>query len=317
MNVVFVVLPHTLLLDLAGPAEALRLAAKMGAPRFALRYVGPSPRVDTSIGITLDGIEPLPASLPDDAVIVVVGVMTADGERQREIDRAESVVATWLATMKTHRILTVCSGALIAARAGLLDGRDCTTHHTLCGKLEKLAPRARVLANRLFVSDGNISTSAGITAGIDLTLRFIAEVASPKVASNVARDMVVYMRRTGSDPQLSPWTDGRNHLHPALHRVQDAISDDPSGDWDVERMAAIAYTSPRHLTRLFREHVGTTPLEFLQRLRIALARELIAGSQLPMEQVAERAGFASARHMRRIWSKYAAESPSMARRSLA
>ena len=183
--------------------------------------------------------------------------------------------------------------------------------------LRELAPRAKVLENRLFVADPEVATSAGITAGIDLMLRFIADVAGPKVAANVARDMVVYMRRTGADPQLSPWTEGRNHLHPTIHRVQDAVTDAPTADWSVETMAAIAYTSPRNLTRLFREHAGTTPLDFLHRLRIAVARELIVGSQLPMEEVAERSGFASARHMRRIWRKYGSVPPAQTRKSLA
>ncbi len=253
----------------------------------------------------------MPEHVPENAVVVVAGTQTV--RDRSDIDKAERVIAKWLRTIKPQRLLTVCSGALVAARAGLLDGKECTTHHTLTETLKELAPKATVLENRLYVTDGAISTSAGITAGIDMTLRFIADVGGAKAASAVARDMVVYMRRAGTDPQLSPWLEGRNHLHPALHRVQDSVTADPAKEWSVEAMAAIAYTSPRHLTRLFHEHIGTTPLDYLHRLRIAVARELVTSSDISMELVAERAGFSSARHLRRIWNKFDQSPPSRAR----
>ena len=209
--------------------------------------------------------------------------------------------------------MCVCAGALSAARAGLLDGRQCTTHHALCATLQAIAPKARVLENRLYVIDGPVSCSAGVTAGIDLMLHLVAELAGPQLACAVARDMVVYMRRSGADPQLSPWLAGRNHLHPAVHRVQDAITAAPCKAWTVTRMAELACTSSRHLARLFHEHVGISPLDYLHTLRITVARELLMASSLDMETVAERAGFGSARHLRRIWNKYEVGTPSSGR----
>ncbi|GAB3629856.1 HTH-type transcriptional regulator CdhR [Pandoraea terrae] len=144
-------------------------------------------------------------------------------------------------------------------------------------------------------------------------LTLIAQAAGPLCAAAVARAMVVYARRAGADPQLSPWLEGRNHLHPALHRVQDAVAANPAHDWSVQSMADIACTSPRHLGRLFREHAGTAPLDYLHRLRIALAREMLGNSQLDIEHVAQRAGFGSGRQLRRVWHKFDARPPSHAR----
>ena len=317
--VLFVLLPNTLMLDLAGPAEVLRIASQLdgATPQFALGYVGPDAQVQTSIGLPLAGIAPLPDALPDQAIVVLVGTSSrGSGAVQSALEAASARVVAWLQQVVAPsgcRVLCICSGALLAARAGLLDERECTTHHALCADLRAAAPRARVLENRLYVTDGAISTSAGITAGIDLMLGVVADLAGPRAACAVARNMVVYMRRSGADPQLSAWVSGRNHLHPALHRVQDALVADPVRTWSLAQMAAVACTSTRHLARLFHEHAGASPLDYLHRLRVAVARELIAQSGLDMEMVAERAGFGSARHMRRVWHKFEAESPSSSR----
>ncbi|WP_213881616.1 helix-turn-helix domain-containing protein [Pseudomonas sp. dw_358] len=318
--VLFVLLPHVLMLDLAGPAEALRLANQVGGEGgigFDLQYAGPVADIQSSIGLPLNGLAPLPEQVAAGTLVVLVGSTSqVTAAEQHGLDTASATLVDWLRRVvapSREQVLCVCAGALSAARAGLLDGRQCTTHHALCATLQSLAPKARVVENRLYVTDGRISTSAGITAGIDLTLHLLAELAGPRLACTVAREMVVYRRRSGCDPQLSPWISGRNHLHPGVHRVQDAIVADPSDDWSVERMADIACTSSRHLGRLFHEHVGAAPLDYLHRLRVTLARELLEQSGLDMEAVAQRAGFGSARHLRRIWSKFEEGTPSESR----
>lgn len=324
--VLFVLPQHVLMLDLAGPAEVLRVASQLDAaevgqapPRFALAYAGPAAHIATSIGLPLQGIAPLPDTLAAGTMIVLVGVAgTGEPALQRDIDDACVAVAGWLRRVfdsRVHQLLCVCSGALIAARAGLLDGRRCTTHFALCASLQQLAPRATVLENRLYVADGAIYTSAGITAGIDMMLHVLAEQAGPRAAAAVARKLVVYMRRAGADPQLSAWTAGRNHLHPGLHRVQDAIAADPTRDWGADEMAQLACSSTRHLGRLFQEYTGGSPLDHVHRLRVALARDMITQSMLDMESVARQAGFGSARHLRRIWAKYHTTPPSEQRRA--
>jgi transcriptional regulator GlxA family with amidase domain len=145
-------------------------------------------------------------------------------------------------------------------------------------------------------------------------LHVVAQTAGHGLALAVARFLVVYLRRGGADPQLSPWLEGRNHIHPAIHRAQDAIAADPAHDWSVEALARIAGASPRNLSRLFNEHAGMSVTDYVNRIRIALARELVMGSKLQMEEVAERAGFASTRQFRRAWNRLHGVPPAAMRR---
>ena len=312
--------PRLLMLDLAGPIDAIRRAnVEQTAVRFDVLHVGPRSQVMTSIGLMVGRIAPLPPSLPDDAYVLIGGSVTTlslagdpDAARDR---RDEAAISAWLAATvrPCHTLITICTGALFAARAGLLDGFSCTTHHQVCAELAQLAPRARVLEDRLYVVDGRRYTSAGITAGVDLILHIIAQLTSQAHALAVARYLVVYMRRTGSEPQLSPWLEGRNHVHPVVHKVQDAIAGDPARAWSNTALAKLAGTSPRHLSRLFREHTGLHVPDYRNRLRVALAHELLGQTQLDIERVAERAGFASARQLRRAWSRWYATPPRAAR----
>lgn len=309
---VFVVVPpDVLLLDMAGPVEVLRKANLVqAAVRFTVHFVAPAGQVASSIGLAMTGMAPLPANLPEAALVVVPGsadqplgpAFTEAGEAARQ--RAE--IVTWLAgqVRPEHRLVSICSGALLSARAGLLDGYDCTTHWGCLDELVRLAPGANVLENRLFVEDRDRLTSAGITAGVDLMLHLVAEAAGPRVALEVARYLVVYLRRAGNDPQLSPWLEGRNHIHPAVHRAQDAVAATPAGDWSVSGLAKVAGTSPRNLSRLFNDHAGMSVTDYVSRMRLALARQLVEGSRLDMESVAERAGFTSARQLRRVWGRF-------------
>jgi transcriptional regulator GlxA family with amidase domain len=316
VDVTVIVPPRALLLDIAGPIEVLRRAnLEQREVVFAVRYASASAPVASSIGLTLAGLDALPAALPDGAMIVVPGnadhIAFGDDPADASVARDEAAIVAWLARVvrPSHTLVTICSGALLAARAGLLDGHDCTTHFSVCGKLAALAPHARVLENRLYVADGTRCSSAGVTAGTDLMLHLVAELCSPAVALAVARHLVVYLRRSGSDPQLSPWLEGRNHIHPAVHRAQDAIAADPSRAWTLAALARIANTSSRHLSRLFNEHAGMGLPEYINRLRVSLARELIGQTRLDMERVAERSGFGSARQLRRAWRRSYATPP--------
>jgi transcriptional regulator GlxA family with amidase domain len=318
-----VVPPRLLMLDLAGPIDAIRRAnIEQTQVRFDILHVGPRPKVMTSVGLALSGIAALPTRLPDDAIIMLGGSVTeltlasdTDAARDR---RDEAAIVAWLrATVAPcHTLISICSGALLAGRAGLLDGYSCTTHFRCCAELTAIAPKARVLDDRLYVQDGRRLTSAGITAGIDLALHLIAQLTTQAHALAVARYLVVYMRRGGADPQLSPWLEGRNHVHPVVHRVQDAIAGDPRRAWSNTSLAKLAGTSPRHLSRLFRDHTGLNLPDYKNRLRVALAHELIEQTQLDIEHVAERAGFASSRQLRRAWRRWYSSPPRAARGQL-
>lgn len=311
IDVVFVVLPDTLLLDLAGPAEALRLAnqalARRGRPpAFRLRFAGPQAGAATSVGATLAGLEPLPAAFDGPSWVVLLGQPSGcESPLVRPLPRAWAQTRRWLAQAVAGRLgdrlrlVTVCAGALLAADAGLLAGRRCTTHHELLDRLQRMAPAAQVLANRVFVVDGPLATSAGVTAGIDLALHLVAQTCGDAIAAAAAQSLVVFQRRGPDDPEPSPLLAGRNHLHPAVHRVQDAVAERPAQAWTLAALAAVAHVTPRHLSRLFREHVGRSPREYVEGVRVALAERALREGQ-PAKRAIDAVGIGGARQWRRI-----------------
>ncbi|WP_226572631.1 GlxA family transcriptional regulator [Mangrovibacter yixingensis] len=307
VDVWFVVLPGVLALDLTGPAETFGLAGEA----FRLHYIGPQPEVVSSIGLTLGGIAPLPDTLPPGSLLVIPGV--ADSSRNFSTPEAEQV-RRWLTRQQPaihHQqlaLLCICSGALMAARAGLLHQRQCTTHHDVIARLKQAAPDAQVKTNRIFVVDRGVWTSAGITSGIDVSLHLISHLCGPHQALEVAREMVVWFRRAGDDPQLSPWLRYRNHLHPALHLAQDLLSSAPQQAWSVSILAEQVHVSARHLARLFHEHLGVTVRDYIEQLRLALADQYLRQG-LHGEQVALKAGFSSRRQWQRALLRVPANSP--------
>ncbi|VTU27015.1 transcriptional activator FtrA [Variovorax sp. SRS16] len=168
-------------------------------------------------------------------------------------------------------LITVCAGALLAAHAGQLAGRRATTHHHHLDELRQVEPRCEVVSNRVFVLDPPVYSSARRDDRPGPDAASHCEPAAKPWRHRSRQTMVMALRRGPQDPELSPFLAYRNHLHAALHRVQDAVSGQPQDDWTVPRMAEVAHTSARHLTRLFVEHAGIAPLEYLRRLRLATA----------------------------------------------
>ena len=310
LHIYLVLTPNVLMLDYAGPAEALRMARDMGAP-IALHACGPQGDIPTSLNTGLTGLEALPSALPERSLVLVVG--NSNEAVDYATDAARAVVHWLQALPQGTRLASICSGALLLAQAGCLDGRHCTTHHTLIADLQALAPRAQVVSDRIFVDDGEVLTSAGITTGIDLALYLIEQEAGAELAARVARRLVMYQRRGTHDPQVSPWLAHRNHMHPAVHRAQDAVAREPQRNWTLAELADVACVSPRHLTRLFAQHAGISVVVYQQQLRSARAKQLLAQHGWPVERVAEACGFASARDLRRVWRKYEPGSPASAR----
>jgi transcriptional regulator GlxA family with amidase domain len=322
IDVLFVIVRHSLLLDVAGPAEAFRLAnlhrEARGLPaRFRLVFAGPAASTPTSVGLALAGLAPLPERLAAPTWVVVVGQPAAHVSR---VTPEIAVTARWLkdrlgdalcdadAPATPHRLVTICSGTLLAARAGVLGKRRCTTHHELLPLLRALAPRAEVVDNRVFVVDGPLASSAGITAGIDVALHLIAEECGEALAASVAEDMVVYLRRSPRDTESSPFHVHRRHLHPTVHRVQDAIVTEPERDWDMASLAEVGRAAERHLLRLFVDHAGISPLHYLRLIRLERARQSLEYGAT-VTRAAAAAGFGSDLQLRRAWSRQWGGSP--------
>lgn len=297
VDVWFVMLPGVLALDMTGPAETFALAGNA----FRLHFIGPDAEVPTSVGVTMGNIAPLPDTLPDGSLLVLPGV--SDSSRYFATPQADRV-CHWLMRQQplihsqNITLMCVCSGSLLAAKAGLMQGITCTTHHDVIARLKAAAPTAQVKENRIFIEDRGIWTSAGITSGIDLTLHLINRLCGPEAALAAAREMVVWFRRSGDDPQLSPWLRYRNHLHPAIHRAQDALTNEPQKAWSLAHIAACAHVSPRHLTRLFQRHLGISVRDYLEQLRLAVAEQWLAQGR-GIEQASQAAGFSSPRQLYR------------------
>lgn len=309
IEILFVMLPNTLALDWAGPAEAFRLAnqtlTRMNKPaRFKLRFVGPATQVESSVGLQWTSIEPLPAQLGAHTWLVLMGY---PDEAREKNSQARRTVTRWLRSIgkqlePPHRLITICAGALLAAESGLLAHAHVTTHHLELDALKQIEPLCDVEANRVFVVDEKhrVYSSAGITTGIDLAVHLIAEICGEAIAARVAQVMVMPLRRGLNDTALSPLLQGRAHLHAGVHRVQDAVGSDPQSEWTVTRMAEVACTSSRHLARLFDDHVGQAPLAYLRSIRLALAEQALAAGKT-VGQAAEMGGFNSDTQLRRAW----------------
>jgi transcriptional regulator GlxA family with amidase domain len=301
--VIFLALPELEILDLAGPMQAFD-AANDARPRYALRTVSTCETIRTHQGLTLANLEPLP-EVDESALIVVPGMP------YRATGHFDMKAVRWLrrAYEAGAMIASVCSGSFVLGEAGLLDGRRCTTHWSLIDDLQRRFPRARVLADRLFVSDGSLVTSAGIASGIDMALALIERKHGPLAAAEVAREMVVYLRRDGSQEQTSVYLDYRTHLHPGVHKVQDWLVQNPSRQVTLDALAGVGAMSRRNLTRLFRQATGISIAEYRTRVRVELARSLLQDPTLSIENVARRCGFTGARQLRRVWQTAFGASP--------
>lgn len=296
----FLILPDVLMVDLSGPADAFLFANRRSEQHlFELRYISPVQNPTSSLGLALHAIDPLPETIEADAWVIIPGTLC----QQFNANSASAKTAIhWLKkTLHQQRLICICAGALIAAHAGILSNKHATTHHSHLDELRTIDPSIKVEDNRIFVEDEHVATSAGVTAGIDLSLHLISQHGNPPLAMEVARAMLIYFRRSGQDAQLSPWLMHRNHLHRTVHKAQDLLSHHPAHPWQLEELADKLGTSTRHLTRLFKEHTDVSVHDYLNSLRLNLADQFLTQTDWSIERVAEAAGFGSARQFRRIW----------------
>ena len=292
---IFLVPPAVEILDLAGPLHAFAEVNAL-SPRYAIQTVSTHTEVESAQGLRISALQPL-APVSEGSLVVVPGLKYAATER------ADRRVLRWLrdAYESGATIASVCTGSFIVGQTGLLDGRRCTTHWSRIRDLARRFPRARVLDDRLFVRDGRIVSSAGVASGIDMALAIIEARHGPLVASQVAREMVVYIRRDGSQRQSSIYLDFRTHMNPGVHRVQDWLIQNPQSKASLEKLADMSGMSARNLTRLFRKATGVSIKAYTTRIRLELARTLRSDPTLSMEAIAGRCGFSDARQLRRLW----------------
>jgi transcriptional regulator GlxA family with amidase domain len=304
-RILFLVVPQVHLLDLSGPVQVFYEANGFGAA-YDLRFCARTRRLRSAQGLWLTDLETLPETGPDDTVLV-------PGIESSTLDQARRhVPVDWLQSADRNgaRLGSICSGAFVLARAGLLDGRECTTHWKVAERLARERPAARVHRDRLFVRDGRLITSAGVASGIDMALSMVEEEHGPLVAARVAREMVVYLRRDGGRDQASIFLSYRTHLHPGVHRIQDWLVAHPDERPTLERLARLAGMSRRNLTRAFRQATGITLKAFANRIKLEIAGNLLHDPELSIASIAARCGFSDPRQLRRLCTSKLGITPS-------
>ncbi|MDQ3147567.1 MAG: DJ-1/PfpI family protein [Actinomycetota bacterium] len=290
-SVVVVAFDDFQLLDLAGPVEVFETANRLGRePRYRRTLVTPNGRsVRSSSGVEVGAdasITELTVATAAIGTLVVVGGVGARGCAQDAAFLA-SVVALGA---RARRITSVCTGALVLAAAGLLDGYRATTHWASCDELAAAHPTVEVLSDRIYVHERDRWTSAGVTAGIDLALALIEDDHGAELAHQVAGWLVVFTRRPGGQAQFSAQLRAEPAHTPAIREVQLWLPDHLTEALTVARLAARANMSERSFARAFRAETGTTPAAHIEDLRVEAARRLLEGTDLTVAAVATRVG---------------------------
>ncbi|MFJ3905296.1 GlxA family transcriptional regulator [Streptomyces sp. NPDC090025] len=300
-------------LDVTGPMEVFAGAARaVGAPgAYPVRTASLDGRPVRSHG----GLKLLPDTTLDAAVAdgPPHTLLVPGGEGTRTPDPA---LVDWLRTHApaAERLVSVCTGALLLAEAGLLDGHRVTTHWLACDTLARRHPEVTVDPEPIFVRDGRVATSAGVTAGIDLALALVEDDLGRDAALTVARHLVVFLRRPGNQAQFSAQLAAQTARREPLRDLQAWIAEHPDGDLSVEALAARARLSPRHFARAFRAETGVTPGRYVDRIRLEHARRLLEETSHGVEEVARAAGYGTSEAMRRAFGKALGTPPADYRR---
>jgi transcriptional regulator GlxA family with amidase domain len=315
-RVCFLVTPRTGMLNIAGPWEVLGSANDvLGRRTYDLQAVGPSaPAAETRHGLMLTGVRPLPrtgASPPD--VVIVAGA---------RVDAAPAEHAAVVAWLRRHqaripRIVSICTGAFVLGAAGILDGRRATTHWLFLDRLRARFPAARVVDEGIYVKDGGVWTSAGVTAGIDLTLALVEEDHGHEVAMAVAKRMVLFLRRSGHQAQFSGAPQRQEQQPAPLRDISRFVLEHLDQALPVERIARATAMSPRTLTRWCRAHLSESPAQLVRRLRVDEARRLLEATTLPLKDISARTGLGDASTLWRLFTQRLGLTPAAYRQRFA
>jgi transcriptional regulator GlxA family with amidase domain len=312
MRVVIVAVEGAQSLDVLGPVEVLQgasaLASARGREGYDVAVVAPG-RAGT---ITLsNGLALSCAALPDPRRGAPIDtIIFAGGDGTRALSSDHPAVA-WLrrAAPRARRVASVCTGALALAHAGLLDGRRATTHWAYCDALARGFPAVDVDPDPIYVRDGDVWTSAGVTAGMDLTLALVEDDLGAEVALEIARWLVLFLKRPGGQAQFSTGLAAQAAVREPLRALQAWMNDNLAGDLSVCALAARACLSERQFTRAWRAETGVTPAAYVERLRVERARTLLEGGA-SVDLAARGAGFGSAEVLRRAFHRRLGVGPS-------
>ncbi len=300
MKVVFLLAQDVHLLDVAGPSQVFSMVNNVSGISWNQIYLADTSTVVSHQGLLLHAGTEWPKLAVED-LVVVPGWHIGSASRLSQPMSDALLDRVAIHHRKGGEVMSVCAGAFALGAAGLLAERRATTHHTIQDRLAELYPRVRLVRDVLYVSDDRIHTSAGIASGIDLALNLISERLGARVAARAAREMVVYARRNGTEPQLSVMLRHRGHLDDLVHQAQDLIDERYVEKLPLADLAEAIAVSERTLTRAFVRTLGVTPLRYQQAIRLERA-ELLIASGSSVEAAAREVGFEEARMLRRLRS---------------
>jgi transcriptional regulator GlxA family with amidase domain len=306
-SILITVFPDFELLDLSGPV-CVFTAASLHGSAYSVSVVsseGGSVMSNSGVSVTT---QKAPVRRRCDTVMVVGGLSA-----HQLLLESDPIALVRKLARSARRVTSVCTGAFLLASAGLLDGHRATTHWRYAGLLQSRFPKVRVDADRIFVQDADVWTSAGVTAGIDLALALIEEDCGSELAKTIARDLVVHHRRLGGQSQFSTLLE----LEPRSSRVRQALSfarEHLHESLPVERLAAAACISSRQFGRIFLNETGETPARAIERLRTEAARPRVEDSSEPLESIARKVGFGDMERMRRSFLRVYGHTPQTLRR---
>lgn len=309
-QLVFTVPPGVHVLDLTGPVQVFYEAGTYGQS-YRLTYCSYQGTVHSSAGLGLGPLVPFADVVVADDDVVFVPGLEMTYLQSAAFRREGGAFFAWLRELHGRgvRLCSICTGAFVLAEAGLLNGRRCTTHWRRLAELQARFPRALTQTDTLFVQDGNVYTSAGVTAGIDLALYLLENWHGPLFATKVARELVVYTRRGAGHSQQSIYLDYRNHLHAGVHEVQDWLTENLAAGATLADLAERVHMSPRTLTRTFRQATGLSIHAYTAALRRELARTLRRNPALTQQAIAAQCGFRSVRQLQRLLATPAPVTP--------
>jgi transcriptional regulator GlxA family with amidase domain len=310
-RVVIAVFPRVQTLDVFGPAEVFETATQLnGGKGYDVEVVAsqPGPLRTSSVALhpdlTLDQCRG-----PIDTLLVAGGRGVQDAVHDEQL-------VGWLrsAAKRSTRVASVCTGAFLLAQAGLLAGRRATTHWASCGELARRHPQVEIESDPIFVRDGNVITSAGVTAGMDLALALVEEDLGREVALETARWLVLFLKRPGGQAQFSAQLAAQMADREPLRELQGWLPDHLGEDLSVPALARRASMSERNFARTFRDETGMTPAAYVEVARVESARMALETGDLPVETIARQAGFGTVETMRRAFRRRVGVSPNSYRR---
>lgn len=303
LKFVFLVLPHVHILDLAGADQAILEAIDYDAD-FEIAYCGIGKDIHTTSGLPFGKIPHYSEiALKKDDFLLIPGASytyLASEDFLQSKDLFEWIRVQYA---KGVNLCSICLGAFVLAETGLLNKKKCTTHFKKTSELQKRFPSVKVQENTLFTDEGNIYTSAGVAAGIDLMLYIIEKLKGSQFAYLVARELVVYNRRSGQDSQESDFFKFRNHIHTGIHKVQDCIVENIHEKHNLCDLAEISNMSERNFTRIFKKETGITVNDFITNIRLVKAKELLKNPDLSKAEIAHKVGLQSEKQLTRILKK--------------